>query len=492
MQLVGAKRARGERRGDRERLDGRARLEAIGDRAVADRVGGRAAPPRVVRIERRVVRDREDLAGLRIHHDDAARARFERAHRERELALRDVLDRLVDRQVDVVALRRAVVEQLLREHDATAPIDHRRHRLGRAAEALLASRARGPRCRLRRRSRSRARAPRDRGSDRSDAPRCVSEMPGRSSSRTRRRLRRRHPPLRSTRSGGRSRGARDALDVDAEHDAREGARGARRVEPCARSSARVGEHAVDVDADRELGAVAVVDGAALRREADRRAATAPRPRARSSSALRDLQLDRRDVTTAHAPEEDERARIAMRTFTQRRRAAIEVRSSHPPRGAPRRRASLRRARSATGRARPCPSVPRATASTRSGSRSVAASIDEEPPLLDQPPLLAPGGSDVVAEAHGLEAQREVRDERRRASRATAAVQSSEEARRFTAASSRARGARHARGASRCASAGSRAPPLRAAIDGLLRERRETLVRRGTRASRRGPRASGTR
>ena len=103
-----------------ERFDGRSRLEAVDDGAVAPVRRGMFG--RLVRIERRVVRQRKDLAARGIHHDDAAPPRLERAHAQCELTLRDVLNCLVDGEHDALPLDRPVVFHIVREDDVTAPI----------------------------------------------------------------------------------------------------------------------------------------------------------------------------------------------------------------------------------------------------------------------------------------------------------------------------------------------------------------------------------
>jgi hypothetical protein len=64
---AGLHEALGERARDRDRLEGRAGLVVRLDRAILSREGGR--PVHVVGIHARPVREREDLAGARIHHD---------------------------------------------------------------------------------------------------------------------------------------------------------------------------------------------------------------------------------------------------------------------------------------------------------------------------------------------------------------------------------------------------------------------------------------
>ncbi len=91
-------------RGGGDDLEDAARLEGVGDGAVAParaRVGLVA-----VRVERRPPGHGEDLAGERLDDDDHARDGLGLGHRAVELALGDVLDRLVEREHDGVALGR--------------------------------------------------------------------------------------------------------------------------------------------------------------------------------------------------------------------------------------------------------------------------------------------------------------------------------------------------------------------------------------------------
>lgn len=92
-----------DRQRDDERLDRRAGLERVDHRAVAQLLAGESRA--VVRVERRIVREREDFAVLRIEHDDAAGHRVVLEHGGLQLAERELLDAPVDRQLD----RRAVL-----------------------------------------------------------------------------------------------------------------------------------------------------------------------------------------------------------------------------------------------------------------------------------------------------------------------------------------------------------------------------------------------
>jgi hypothetical protein len=125
-------RARRQRAGDGERLHDRAGFEAVADRAIAPR--GRLGTTGRIGIEGRVVREREDLSSLRIHHHHVAGARLDGTHAQLELALRDDLDLTVERERQVVPLRALTVGELLREEHPTARIEDGRHLVGRAAQ----------------------------------------------------------------------------------------------------------------------------------------------------------------------------------------------------------------------------------------------------------------------------------------------------------------------------------------------------------------------
>ena len=87
------------RRGDD--LERGARLVQILDGAVAPRDDVRAAED--VRVERRPVRQGEDLAGVRLHDDRRAAGGAVLFDADAQLAVRDVLQVLVDRQLEPVA-----------------------------------------------------------------------------------------------------------------------------------------------------------------------------------------------------------------------------------------------------------------------------------------------------------------------------------------------------------------------------------------------------
>ncbi len=133
--LVGFDRPGRQGRGHRERFHGRARLEAVNDGSVAAvrrRVFGR-----LVRVERGIVRKREDLPGRGIHHHDASAARLERAHAQRELSLCDVLNRFVDREHHALPLHRPVILHVVREDDMAATVADRFHASIRTAKSIL-------------------------------------------------------------------------------------------------------------------------------------------------------------------------------------------------------------------------------------------------------------------------------------------------------------------------------------------------------------------
>ena len=133
--LGGLERPRGERRGDGERLHDRARLEAVGHGAVASRVGLRLAV--VVRVVAGRGGDREDVARVRIDDDERRALRLVGLLREVELALRDVLDALVDREVDVVPLEGLLVRHPLGEDQVALPVAEARELLDVAAKLVV-------------------------------------------------------------------------------------------------------------------------------------------------------------------------------------------------------------------------------------------------------------------------------------------------------------------------------------------------------------------
>ena len=79
-------------------LERRSRLVQILDRAIAAQLFARVAIG--VRIEVGRVGERQDLAGARIHDDRRAAGRAARLHAGAQLALGDVLQVLVDRQLE--------------------------------------------------------------------------------------------------------------------------------------------------------------------------------------------------------------------------------------------------------------------------------------------------------------------------------------------------------------------------------------------------------
>lgn len=98
-----------QRPGGEDHLEDRARLEVVGGGAIP--LGGAAGYLVTVRIEAGLVSQGQDLPGRGVQHDDAARFRPGTLHGARQLALRDVLQNLVDGQVNVEdrRLRRRLV-----------------------------------------------------------------------------------------------------------------------------------------------------------------------------------------------------------------------------------------------------------------------------------------------------------------------------------------------------------------------------------------------
>ena len=112
--------ARIERGGDGERLQRRPGLERVDQRAIAHVVA--RGPLAIVRVERRPVRQRQNLAGLGVEHDQRAGPRLVRLDRGLELAKGQVLQPAVDRQREIAAfLRRAYARHVL--DDLAAAID---------------------------------------------------------------------------------------------------------------------------------------------------------------------------------------------------------------------------------------------------------------------------------------------------------------------------------------------------------------------------------
>src|SRR5262249_19763196 len=77
-----------------------------------------------------------DLARFGIHHDERRTLRLVRAHRDRELALGNVLDAFVDRQDDVVTGERLLVVRALGEDEATASIAEALHFVATTAKLV--------------------------------------------------------------------------------------------------------------------------------------------------------------------------------------------------------------------------------------------------------------------------------------------------------------------------------------------------------------------
>ena len=104
--------ARIERGGNGERLQRRSGLERIDQRAIAHVVAG--SPLAIVRIERRPVRQSQNLAGLGVEHDQRAGPRLVHLDRGLELAEGQVLQPAVDREREIAAfLRRAYARHIL-------------------------------------------------------------------------------------------------------------------------------------------------------------------------------------------------------------------------------------------------------------------------------------------------------------------------------------------------------------------------------------------
>ena len=102
-QVTGLKNALLDSRRCRDELEGRAGLVGVLNDPVPPRVIGRLVED--VRIERRVVRQREDLTRARIHDDGGASGRVVLLDARPQLPLDDVLEVLIDRELDRVTGR---------------------------------------------------------------------------------------------------------------------------------------------------------------------------------------------------------------------------------------------------------------------------------------------------------------------------------------------------------------------------------------------------
>ena len=132
----GLQRAGGERRRDRERLHDRAGLEAIGDRAVAPRVGVATRCSRSGCTRGR--REREDLPGDRVDHDDRAALGLVGAHAPRRArARRRAGSPRRWSEYDVVALRAPARRVTPSKDEPPAPIAQAVHLLDVAAQLLV-------------------------------------------------------------------------------------------------------------------------------------------------------------------------------------------------------------------------------------------------------------------------------------------------------------------------------------------------------------------
>ena len=109
---VGAHDALRQRPGDRDRLEGRARLVGEPDRAVEARPGGRVLD--LVGVDARPVRHREDVAVGGVHHDRGRALGLVGPPHPGQHLLGAVLDREVERQAQVLA--GVVVRQLVERH----------------------------------------------------------------------------------------------------------------------------------------------------------------------------------------------------------------------------------------------------------------------------------------------------------------------------------------------------------------------------------------
>src|SRR3546814_5622126 len=86
--------------GNQQGLGSRTRLIEIRHRTQAR--ARRLALARIVRVETRLRGDRENLAGRTVRHDDRAALGFVLDHRVLELAIRQILDAQIDRQLHVL------------------------------------------------------------------------------------------------------------------------------------------------------------------------------------------------------------------------------------------------------------------------------------------------------------------------------------------------------------------------------------------------------
>jgi hypothetical protein len=131
---VGADLAALQRRGDREGLQRRARLEHVGERAVAHALA-RDAVARIG-VVRRPVGEREDLSALRVDDDEAAGLRAVCLDGGLELSEREILEPRVDREREIAtSLRRA--DRLDVFDDLAAAVDDHAAAPRFAAQPLL-------------------------------------------------------------------------------------------------------------------------------------------------------------------------------------------------------------------------------------------------------------------------------------------------------------------------------------------------------------------
>ena len=111
-----------ERRGDRERLQRRSRLEGIDQRAIAHPVARRANT--IVRVVARPVDQRQNLTGLDVEHDGRAGVRLVGIHRRLDFAKRKILKAAVDRQREIAPFLRSTNALYVLDDLATAIDDH--------------------------------------------------------------------------------------------------------------------------------------------------------------------------------------------------------------------------------------------------------------------------------------------------------------------------------------------------------------------------------
>ena len=109
------------------------RLVQILDGAVAPR--GDVGRVEDIRVERRPVRQREDLAGVRLHDDGGAAGGRVLFDADAQLAIRDVLQVLVDGELEPVAGRRRAL--LARRHGVPARVGLEQHLAFAAADARV-------------------------------------------------------------------------------------------------------------------------------------------------------------------------------------------------------------------------------------------------------------------------------------------------------------------------------------------------------------------